>query len=164
MPAGDARSDLWFTYHLGRRIRAKLAASDDEMDRPVQHLTWDYPLVGPLDEPDADAVLAEINGWDATGQPLEQSWVAPEWGWAWPANRRILCNRAAGGLGADQVRGVRGRPRVRAGPEVHGETTAGPAGRQRRRRGLIPDRPQGFPEVASGAVLHSGRAMVRQSA
>ena len=24
-PAGDARSDLWFTYHLGRRIRAKLA-------------------------------------------------------------------------------------------------------------------------------------------
>ena len=26
-PAGDARSDLWFTYHLGRRIRAKLAAS-----------------------------------------------------------------------------------------------------------------------------------------
>jgi formate dehydrogenase major subunit len=26
-PAGDARSDLWFAYHLGRRIRAKLAAS-----------------------------------------------------------------------------------------------------------------------------------------
>ena len=26
-PAGDARSDLWFAYHLGRRIREKLAAS-----------------------------------------------------------------------------------------------------------------------------------------
>jgi formate dehydrogenase major subunit len=25
----------------------------------------------------------------------EQSWIAPEWGWAWPANRRILYNRAA---------------------------------------------------------------------
>ena len=25
----------------------------------------------------------------------EQSWVAPEWGWAWPMNRRILYNRAA---------------------------------------------------------------------
>jgi formate dehydrogenase major subunit len=25
----------------------------------------------------------------------EQSWVAPEWGWAWPANRRILYNRAS---------------------------------------------------------------------
>jgi formate dehydrogenase major subunit len=24
-----------------------------------------------------------------------QSWVAPEWGWAWPANRRMLYNRAS---------------------------------------------------------------------
>ena len=27
-PAGDARSELWFIYHLGRIIRAKLAGSD----------------------------------------------------------------------------------------------------------------------------------------
>ena len=131
-PAEDARSDLWFTYHLGRRIREKLAASTDETDRPVLDLTWDYPVHGPLAEPSAEAVLAEINGWDADGQPLsgfaqlkddgstvcgcwiysgcyaggvnqtarrkpgsQQSWVAPEWGWAWPANRRILYNRAS---------------------------------------------------------------------
>jgi formate dehydrogenase major subunit len=126
-PGGDARSDLWFTYHLGRRIRAKLAGSADEMDRPVLDLTWDYPVKGPFDEPDAEAVLAEINGWDAEGHPLgsylqlkddgstrcgcwiydgvnqaarrkpgrEQDWVAGEWGWAWPANRRILYNRAS---------------------------------------------------------------------
>jgi len=131
-PAGDARSDLWFTYHLGRRIRAKLAGSQDEMDRPMLDLTWDYPVEGPLAEPSAEAVLAEVNGWDASGQPLSgfaqlkddgstpcgcwiycgvradgvnqaarrkpgsaQSWVAPEWGWAWPANRRILYNRAS---------------------------------------------------------------------
>ena len=25
----------------------------------------------------------------------EQSWVAPEWGWAWPLNRRMLYNRAS---------------------------------------------------------------------
>jgi formate dehydrogenase major subunit len=25
----------------------------------------------------------------------QQSWVAPEWGWAWPANRRIIYNRAS---------------------------------------------------------------------
>jgi formate dehydrogenase major subunit len=25
----------------------------------------------------------------------EQTWVAPDWGWAWPANRRILYNRAS---------------------------------------------------------------------
>jgi formate dehydrogenase major subunit len=25
----------------------------------------------------------------------DQNWVAPEWGWAWPANRRMLYNRAS---------------------------------------------------------------------
>jgi len=25
----------------------------------------------------------------------EQTWVAPEWGWAWPANRRLMYNRAS---------------------------------------------------------------------
>ena len=45
-PAGDVRSDLWFTYHLGRRIREKLAGSADEADRPVLDLTWDYPTTG----------------------------------------------------------------------------------------------------------------------
>jgi formate dehydrogenase major subunit len=134
-PAGAARSDLWFTYHLGRLIREKLAASgqaDAEMNRPVMDLTWNYPLHGPRQEPLADAVLAEVNGWDANGKPVssytqlkddgstvsgcwiycgvyadgvnqaarrkpgrEQNWVAAEWGWAWPANRRILYNRAS---------------------------------------------------------------------
>jgi formate dehydrogenase major subunit len=45
-PGGDARSDLWFIYHLGRRIREKLAGSADEMDRPVSDLTWHYPVKG----------------------------------------------------------------------------------------------------------------------
>src|SRR5690242_11388838 len=61
-PGGDARSDLWFTFHLGRIIREKLAGSTDEMDRPVLDLTWDYPTKGSIDEPDAEAVLAEISG------------------------------------------------------------------------------------------------------
>jgi formate dehydrogenase major subunit len=131
-PAGEARSDLWFTYHLGRIIRDKLAGSADEMDRPVLDLTWDYPTKGDLAEPEAEAVLAEINGFDADGRPLshynqlnddgstacgcwiycgvytdgvnqasrrkpakQQDWVAKEWGWAWPLNRRILYNRAS---------------------------------------------------------------------
>ena len=148
-PAGDARSDLWFAYHLGRIIREKLAAQSgfvpgssspaagehpdaDEMNRPILDLTWDYPLRGPLREPDAEAILAEVNGWDGDGKPVssytqlkddgstasgcwiycgvyadgvnqaarrkpggEQNWVANEWGWAWPANRRVLYNRAS---------------------------------------------------------------------
>ncbi|MDQ1385839.1 MAG: formate dehydrogenase major subunit [Actinomycetota bacterium] len=70
-PAGDARSDLWFMYHLGRKLREKLADSTDEMDRPLLDLTWDYPTEGRLAEPNADAVLAEINGRDHHGNPLD---------------------------------------------------------------------------------------------
>ena len=42
-PPGDCRSELWFMYHLGRRIREKLAGSSEERDRPLLDLTWDYP-------------------------------------------------------------------------------------------------------------------------
>ena len=69
-PKGDCRSDLWFTYHLGRRIRSKLAAAADERDRPLLDLTWDYPVEGPTREPSADAVLREINGSGAGGRLL----------------------------------------------------------------------------------------------
>src|SRR5436190_7185592 len=41
-------------------------------------------------------VYAEGENQAARRKPLgEQSWVAPEWAWAWPANRRILYNRAS---------------------------------------------------------------------
>jgi len=36
----------------------------------VLDLTWDYPVSGPLDEPSAEAVLAEINGFGPEGRPL----------------------------------------------------------------------------------------------
>jgi formate dehydrogenase major subunit len=131
-PLGDCRSDLWFYYHLGRRIREKLAGSAEPRDRPVLDLAWDYPTEGELQEPSAAAVLREIGGVGADGKALsgylelkadgstscgcwiysgvyadevnqadrrkpgsDQSWVAPEWGWAWPYNRRILYNRAS---------------------------------------------------------------------
>ena len=45
-----------------RRIREKLASSDEARDRPILDVTWDYSLQGPQDEPDAEAVLQEING------------------------------------------------------------------------------------------------------
>jgi formate dehydrogenase major subunit len=69
-PSEDCRSDLWFYYHLGRRIRQKLADSKDERDKPVLELTWDYPVSGEHDEPNADAVLGEINGWNEKREPL----------------------------------------------------------------------------------------------
>jgi formate dehydrogenase major subunit len=132
-PPADARSDLWFFYHLGRIIREKLAGSTLRRDRPILDLAWDYPTHGPHQEPSAEAVLREINGYEVgTGRPLstfmeladdgstvggcwiytgvykdgvnqaarrkpgsEQDRVAGEWGWAWPANRRLLYNRAS---------------------------------------------------------------------
>jgi formate dehydrogenase major subunit len=130
-PPGDARSDLWFYYHLGRILREKLAGSDDPRDLPIKELAWSYPTETAIAEPRAESVLAEINGSGPNGplsgyteltddgstacgcwiycgvyagghnhaanrQPgSEQSWVAPGWAWAWPANRRILYNRAS---------------------------------------------------------------------
>jgi formate dehydrogenase major subunit len=135
-PPGDARSELWFYYHLGRIIRRKLSGSTDPRDRPLLDLTWDYPCIGDVAEPDAEAVLQEVNGYHLSGPDRgkllstftqmrpdgstsggcwiycgvyadgvnqaarrrpgqDQHWVAPEWGWAWPANRRILYNRAS---------------------------------------------------------------------
>ncbi len=69
-PKGDCRSELWFFYHLGRIIRRKLAGSTEERDRALRDLTWDYPTKGAIEEPSAEAVLAEVNGHGADGNPL----------------------------------------------------------------------------------------------
>ncbi|HEX6535624.1 MAG TPA: molybdopterin-dependent oxidoreductase [Gemmatimonadaceae bacterium] len=62
-PPGDARSDAWFVYHLGRRLKALYRRSSEPRDRPIQALTWDYPLHGDGEEPVIDYVLREINGY-----------------------------------------------------------------------------------------------------
>jgi formate dehydrogenase major subunit len=69
-PREDCRSELWFYFHLGKLIREKLKLSDDPKDRPIRQLTWDYPTSGQIEEPSAQAVLAEINGRDDQGQAL----------------------------------------------------------------------------------------------
>jgi len=70
-PPGDARSELWFMHHLARRVRAHYAGSRRDRDWPIANLAWDYPTVGPHDEPDVEAVLREINGCDvASGAPI----------------------------------------------------------------------------------------------
>jgi formate dehydrogenase major subunit len=154
-PSGDARSDLWFVYHLGKRLKELYAGSSAPKDQPLQALTWDYDREEPEpgsripDEPDALLVLKELNGYyvrlpaqtdteadtqraytlrnaqhvtgfaalKADGSTACGSWiysgVYPEpgnnraasrisegytflqWGYSWPANRRILYNRAS---------------------------------------------------------------------
>jgi formate dehydrogenase major subunit len=163
-PPGDARSDLWFVYQLGKRLKELYADSKEPRDRPIQALTWDYEPTEPQHEfhipgePDTLLVLKEINGYYVSppthfprkdGDPKDSqdmqaskrvslheaahvpaftalksdgstacgSWIYSgvypepgnnraasritddymnlEWGFAWPANRRILYNRAA---------------------------------------------------------------------
>ncbi len=135
-PPDEARSDSWFTFHLGRLLKDLYRDSKLERDRPIQALTWDYLDEEAnrewriKDEPSTQRVLREVNGFDVgTGRPLNSfadlkddgstacgawiytgvfangvnqaarqvadSWVSAGWGFAWPANRRILYNRAS---------------------------------------------------------------------
>ena len=130
-PPGDARSEAWFIYHLGRRLKELYAASTDPRDRALQALTWDYPTGGATADPAIDEVVKEINGWTVADRVLVKDftalkddgstacgcwiysgiypkeghnrardrqaddWVSPHWGFAWPANRHILYNRAS---------------------------------------------------------------------
>ena len=135
-PPGDARSELHFTYHLGKRLKELYAGSTDPRDRAIQDFTWDYSVEGPIEEPKAEQVLAEINGytvadrkpvsaytklkddgstacgcWLYTGvyadgknhaasrEPAtDPEHLGHSWGFAWPANRRIMYNRASADL------------------------------------------------------------------
>ena len=137
-PPGDARSESWFLYTLGKRLKELYARDADQSAprvRQILDLTWDYPTTGKHQEPDVEKVLQEINGYVvADGTPVKSytelrddgstacgcwiySGVMPEpgrnlarnrhpdppdgpgthlnWGFAWPANRRILYNRAS---------------------------------------------------------------------
>ena len=60
---GDSRSETWFVYHLGARLKQLYADSDDPKDQPIKSLTWDYSVHGEEREPSSDEVLKEINGY-----------------------------------------------------------------------------------------------------
>jgi formate dehydrogenase major subunit len=130
-PPGDARSDAWFVYHLGRRLKARAQRDSHPRNAGLRALTWTYRTQPPHDEPDVAEILQEINGRHvADGSQLPgfhalagngstacgcwiYSGVFPSptrnranerdpkgpyghgWGFAWPADRRILYNRAS---------------------------------------------------------------------
>ncbi len=132
-PPDDARSDAWFVFHLGRRLKELYKDSEEPRDALIKAVTWDYPVEGERNEPDIESVIKEVSGYTvADRKPVggfadlkddgstacggwiysgvyadgvnqsrrrkphrEQDNVAAEWGWAWPANRRILYNRAS---------------------------------------------------------------------
>ncbi len=148
-PPGDCRTDTWFYFHLGKRLKAMYADSTLPRDQGWKNTTWDFdrvpgegyqpPSGGVADEPDELKILREINGYYTAdpkrhlagfgelkddGSTTCASWIycgcypAPDrnltaskdpgpqgvpsafldWGWAWPANRRVLYNRASADL------------------------------------------------------------------
>ena len=76
-PPGDARSDIWFTYHLGKRLKKMYEGSTEARDQGLLNLTWDYePDPEEVeawqikDEPSALKIMREINGY-MSGKPEE---------------------------------------------------------------------------------------------
>lgn len=85
-PDGDCRSDAWFIYNLGKRLKELYHDSIDPRDAPIANLTWDYDYDEPPrlpdgsvsrieGEPDVSKILQEINGYNLkqvdprTGKP-----------------------------------------------------------------------------------------------
>ncbi len=130
-PTGDVRSEAWFVYHLGRRLKELYAGDNSVRGRQIRAITWDYGAEGAYGDPDLRLVVKEINGYTvadgqvvkspsqlkADGSTASGCWIytgimpeegvnlarsrrgddraSLEWGFAWPANRRILYNRAS---------------------------------------------------------------------
>ena len=124
-PPGDCRSDLEFVYDLGVMLKKRYAGSTATKDRPIQQLTWDAADADAVLREINGFTVADgkmVDGYvalkddgstacgcwiysgcykDGVNQVARrkpgpaQSWVAPDWGWAWPLNRRLLYNRAS---------------------------------------------------------------------
>jgi formate dehydrogenase major subunit len=73
---GDARSEAWFVYHLGRRLKARAETDADPRHAALRALTWNYPLDVPHGEPRIDVVLREINGRTIADDRLAESFRA----------------------------------------------------------------------------------------
>ena len=75
-PPGDARSESWFIYHLGRRLRARAGREQAAATEALRALTWDYSTAGPHAEPRVEEVLQEINGYTVADRRLVADYVS----------------------------------------------------------------------------------------
>ena len=109
-PPGDARSELWFFYHLGRMLRERLAGSTDERDRPLLDLAWDYEVEG--DEPSGEDVLRRISGVDLTTGRAVDNYMSLK------ADGSTMCGCwIYSGVYADEVnQAARRKPHTEQGP------------------------------------------------
>jgi len=70
-PPDDAKSDAWFVFHLGRRLKEMYKDSEEPRDTLIKAMTWDYPTEGEHEEPDIESILKEVHGYTvADGEPV----------------------------------------------------------------------------------------------
>jgi formate dehydrogenase major subunit len=62
-PPGDCRSENWFMYHLGMLLKEKAQKDPRPRNDGLRALTWNYRTEGPHQEPNAEEILQEINGY-----------------------------------------------------------------------------------------------------
>jgi formate dehydrogenase major subunit len=61
-PPGDARSETWFVYHLGRMLKERAGHDQRPRNAGLHALTWNYSTQGKNEEPAVEEILQEING------------------------------------------------------------------------------------------------------
>jgi formate dehydrogenase major subunit len=69
-PPEDCRSETWFMYHLGRRLKAKAAKEQTSRNAALNALTWDYQVEGRNNDPKIEEILGEINGYTVSDRKL----------------------------------------------------------------------------------------------
>ncbi len=69
-PPGDARSETWFLYHLGRLLKRKAKSEPIPRNAGLNALTWEYKTKGAIAEPSAEDILQEINGYIVADRKL----------------------------------------------------------------------------------------------
>jgi len=69
-PPEDARGEVWFMYHLGRRLKEKAKLDPRPRNAALNALDWNYKLEGESQEPSVEEVLQEINGYTVSDYGL----------------------------------------------------------------------------------------------
>src|SRR5207237_581032 len=60
-PPGDARSETWFMYHLGRRLKETAKRDPRPLNAGLHALTWNYSTHGKDAEQEVEEVLKDSN-------------------------------------------------------------------------------------------------------
>lgn len=75
-PPGESRSENHFVFHLGRLLKEKARKDPRPRNAGLNALTWDYHTEGAEEEPIAEEILQEINGYAIADRKLVPGFTA----------------------------------------------------------------------------------------